>query len=154
MALIKWRPARDLDPLDLLTGFRSELDQLVEKTLSPFRGGRTGLFEGAWVPVVDVFEDDDRVVVRVDLPGIDKKDIDVSIQGDTLIVKGEKKQEEEVKEKDYHRLERAYGSFQRVIQLPAKVDAQEIKAACRDGVLEISLPKKEEVKARKIEIGE
>jgi len=152
MAIIKWRPGGELDPMDWISDFRSGLDQLFERSLGPWRMVKAGLLDGDWVPGVDVLEDEDKVVVKVDVPGISKEEISLSVQGEVLTVQGEKKQEEEYSEADCHRVERVYGRFQRTISLPAPVDADKVSASCRDGVLEVTLPKKEEVKPRKIEI--
>ncbi len=91
-------------------------------------------------------------MVRADLPGLKKEEIDLSILGSTLTIKGEKKSENEVKEENYHRVERSYGLFQRSVQLPSEVDESKVEAAYKDGVLEVKLPKKEAVKGKKIAI--
>jgi HSP20 family protein len=108
--------------------------------------------ERGWMPAVDVFEKDDKFVVKAELPGMKEEDIDVSVVGDTLTVKGEKKTESEVKEENYYRCERSYGSFYRSIPLPSTVDASKIKADFEDGVLEVTLPKTAEVKPKKIAV--
>ena len=122
------------------------------RSLAPRRPSGAGLPEGAWGPVVDVIEDDDNVVIRANLPGMEKDDIDLSVVGDTLTLKGEKKQESEVKEGNYYRIERSYGLFQREIPLPSAVDADKVEASYKDGVLEVKLPRKEGAKAKKISI--
>ena len=94
----------------------------------------------------------DKFVVKAELPGMKEEDIDVSVIGDTLTVKGEKKTESEVKEEDYYRCERSYGSFYRSVPLPSTVDASKIKADFEDGVLEVTLPKTAEVKPKKIAV--
>lgn len=152
MALIKWKSGYDLDPLEWFTDFRSGLDRLFERSVGPWGAVKTGLLDGAWVPGVDVYEDADKIVVKMDVPGIPKGDIELSVQGDTLLIRGEKKREEEVNEENCHRLERSYGKFQRAVGLPAPVNSDKISASCRDGVLEVTLPKREEVKPRRIEI--
>ena len=103
-------------------------------------------------PAVDIYEDGDDVVVKAEIPGMKKEDIDVTITDNSLTISGEKKQEEEVKEKDYHRIERSYGSFSRSFRLPDNVKAGKAKASFKDGVLEIRLPKTKESKQKKIEI--
>jgi HSP20 family protein len=108
--------------------------------------------ERAWVPVVDVFEKEDKFVVKAELPGMKEEDIDVSVVGDTLTIKGEKKTETEVKEEDYYRCERSYGSFFRSIPLPATVEADKIEASYGDGVLEVSLPKAAKIKPKKVAV--
>jgi HSP20 family protein len=104
------------------------------------------------MPAVDVFEKADKFVVKAELPGIREDDIHVSVVGDTLSIRGEKKTETEVKEEDYYRSERSYGSFYRSIPLPSKVDANKIEATFEDGVLEVALPKSAKAKPKKIAV--
>jgi HSP20 family protein len=105
-----------------------------------------------WRPVVDVSESENDITVKAEIPGIDPKDVDISITGDTLTLKGEKKEEKENTGKSYHRVESSYGSFKRVITLPASVDVDKVTAEGKNGILEITLPKKEESKAKKINV--
>ena len=104
------------------------------------------------MPAVDVFEKEDKFVVKAELPGIKEEDIHVSVVGDTLSIRGEKKTETEVKEEDYYRSERSYGSFCRSIPLPSNVDANKIEASFEDGVLEVALPKSTKVKPKRIAV--
>lgn len=152
MRLIRYRPRAELDPFSWLSGFRDDLDQFFEKKLAPWQAPEGNLLEGAWTPLVDVCEDKDNVLVRADLPGLKKEEIDLSILGQTLTIKGEKKSESEVKEENYHRVERSYGLFQRTVELPADVDESKVAAFYKDGVLEVKLPKKEAVKGKKVAI--
>jgi HSP20 family protein len=108
--------------------------------------------ERGWMPAVDVFEKEDRFVVKAELPGMKEDDIDVSVVGDTLSIKGEKKTETETKDEDYYRCERSYGSFYRSIPIPSNVDADKIEASFEDGVLEVALPKSAKVKPKKIAV--
>ncbi|MDW7771437.1 MAG: Hsp20/alpha crystallin family protein [Desulfobulbaceae bacterium] len=103
-------------------------------------------------PSVDIFEEDGDMVVKAEIPGISKEDLNVSITEDTLTLSGEKKQEEKVERKDYHRVERSYGSFSRCFRLPDNVNGEKAKASFKDGVLEIRIPKTKETKAKKIQI--
>jgi HSP20 family protein len=103
-------------------------------------------------PAVDVYEERDDVVVKAELPGIEKENIDVNVSDRFLSIKAEKKKEEEVKEKDYFRSERSYGSFVRTLELPREVQTDKIKAAFKNGVLEIRLPKTEEAKKKEIKV--
>jgi HSP20 family protein len=105
-----------------------------------------------WRPVVDVAETESDIIVKAEIPGIDPKDIDISITGDTLTLKGEKKEEKENTGKSYHRVESSYGSFKRVINLPVSVEVDKVTAEGKNGLLEITLPKKEESKAKKINV--
>ena len=137
----------------------------------PFRGMDEGMerfFEGwplrwhpwtrharavrEWAPRLDMFDYGDRVIVKVELPGVDKDDIDISVVGDVLTIKGERKAEEEVKDEDYYCCERYRGSFYRTIQVPADVDTEKIEASYGNGVLEITLPKVPEVTPKKISV--
>lgn len=103
-------------------------------------------------PKVNVSENDKEVTVKAELPGMDPKDVDISIQNNVLVLKGEKKFEEEHTEGDFHRVECSYGSINRTIQLPAEVDPEKVKAKCKNGVLNIKMPKTEGSKTKKIEI--
>ncbi len=105
-----------------------------------------------WALAIEVFEKEDKFVVKAELPGMKEEDIDVSVVGDILTVKGERKAETEVKEEDYYCCERSYGSFSRSIAVPSNVDAKKITASFDDGVLEVSLPKAPEVKPKKISV--
>jgi len=104
------------------------------------------------MPAVDVFEKADKFVVKAELPGIKEEDIHVSVVGDTLSIRGEKKTETEVKEEDYYRSERSYGSFYRSIPIPSSVNADKISASFEDGVLEVALPKSAKGKPRKLTV--
>lgn len=103
-------------------------------------------------PSLDVFEEKDEIVVKADLPGMNKDEIEVTVTGDVVTIKGEKKKEEEVKEKDYYRRERSYGSFVRSVELPCDVKSEQIKANFKDGVLEVRMPKTEEAKKKSVSI--
>ena len=104
------------------------------------------------MPAVDVFEKEDKFVVKAELPGMKEEDVDVSVIGDTLSIKGEKKTETEIKDENYYRCERSYGSFYRSIPIPSNVDANKIEASFEDGVLEVALPKSAEVKPKRIAV--
>ncbi|MFW6123249.1 MAG: Hsp20/alpha crystallin family protein [Thermodesulfobacteriota bacterium] len=145
MDLIQWKPFREVSRL------RNEMDRLWDEY---FGAGRRGLqpLEEAWLPAVDVSESEDKITVKAEIPGLEAKDIDISMSGDTLTIKGEKKSEKEEKEENYHVVERSYGSFRRAMKLPALVDADQVEATYKNGVLTVVLPKKEEVKPKAIEI--
>ncbi len=112
----------------------------------------TKSFGMGWNPDIDIAETDSEIVVKAEIPGVDPKEMDISIVDDKLTIKGEKKEEKEDKGKSYHRVERSYGSFTRTIALPAHVKTDEIVAKNHQGVLEITLPKKEEAKTKKITV--
>ncbi|HSE93092.1 MAG TPA: Hsp20/alpha crystallin family protein [Methylomirabilota bacterium] len=108
--------------------------------------------ERMWLPLADMYETKDDVYVTFELPGVREKDVDVSITGEVLTVKGERKWERDLKDEAFHRLERVYGKFERSVPLPVPVQGDKVTAAFRDGVLEIKLPKAEEVKPKAIKI--
>jgi len=120
-------------------------------------GQRTGSDEdwglgGSWAPAVDIFEHDGDIVLKAELPGVDPKDVDIRVENNVLSLRGERKVESEVKREQYHRVERAYGSFSRSFTLPSVVDTEKIKADYTDGVLKVTLPQKEEAKPKQISI--
>lgn len=108
--------------------------------------------EGLWQPAVDIYETADSIVIKAELPDVDQKDIEVRIEDNTLILKGERKHEDDVKKENYHRIERYFGSFQRSFSLPTTVNQEKIDAICEKGVLTVTLPKKENVKPKQIKI--
>ncbi len=155
MAIERWRPSRGLSPWNPF----SELDEITRPFEDIF--GRSGwpttwrrapAAELGWVPSIEVFEKEDKFVVRAELPGMKEDDIDISVVGDTLTLRGERKAESEVKEEDYYCCERSYGSFSRSITVSSNVDAKKIEASYEDGVLEVTLPKVAEVKPKKITV--
>jgi HSP20 family protein len=111
-----------------------------------------GVTERAWAPAVDVYETKDDVILACDVPGVREKEVSVSITGDVLTIRGERKLPAESRQDSYHRLERWFGKFERHVELPMPVQADRVKASYRDGVLEIRLPKADEVKPREIKI--
>lgn len=135
------------DRLPLFTSFQEEMDNMLDNFF-----GRESYFGMGWSPNIDIAENEEVIIIKAEIPGIDPKDIDISIVGDTLTIKGEKKEEKEHKGKHYHRVERSYGSFTRAIDLPAPVMTDKIKAEDHNGVLEITLPKMEKTKAKRITV--
>jgi HSP20 family protein len=136
--------------------FSREVDRLFDDvgrgwTLAPFRGAEARTV-GEMVPRLDVSETDQEIKVTAELPGMDEKDVVVTLEGDVLTLKGEKKAEAEEKGKNFHRVERTYGSFQRMISLPAEVDATKVTAGFKKGVLTVTLAKSPATQTRKIEI--
>jgi len=144
--VIPWRPFRELGELE------RRFEDIFGRPFLPAVWRRLPMEERGWAPPIEVFEKEDKYVVKAELPGMKEEDIDVSVIGDTLTVKGERKAESEVKEEDYYCCERSYGSFFRSIALPSNVDAKKIEASFEDGVLEVSLPKAAEVKPKKISV--
>ena len=150
MAIIRRRDY--YEPFAELERLHDEVNRLFDFSLGRFPERDIGLLETGWVPAVDVFDSKDNVMVKADLPGLKKDEIDVTIQGDTVIITGEKKHDAEVKENDYVRTERFRGSFHRSITLPTAVDAAKAKAEYKNGTLELTLPKKEEAKPKQITV--
>jgi len=149
-AVTPWRPFMDLA--------RWERD--MERMMEDFFGRRPRWPE-RWfgnreleitAPAVDVFEEKDEIVVKAELPGMNKENIEVNLTDHHLTIKGEKKKEAEVKEENYYRAERSYGSFLRTLELPKDVHADKVKASFKNGILEVRLPKTEEAKAKEIKV--
>ena len=145
MAIVRWEPLRDL--MTTQRGF----DRLFKEAFTPFFG------EGepstrTWAPPVDIYENENDIVLKAELPGIDPKDVEVRVEDNTLYLKGERKFEKEVKDESYHRIERSYGSFARSFSLPNSINAEKVKAEFKDGLLTLTLPKREEAKPRTIKI--
>jgi HSP20 family protein len=130
---------------------RREMDRLWD---SFFEGKprRRGEERVEWLPSLDVSETKNEIVVKAEIPGIDPKDIDISLADGVLTIKGEKKQEKEEKDENYHLIERSYGSFTRSVQLPKEVKSDKISASYKNGLLRVTLPKSEETKKKEIKI--
>lgn len=144
--LINTNPFKDIEKA------RSEMDRLWDTFLFGRPQARAFQEIAAWLPTVDVTGTKGEIIVTVEIPGMDVKDIDISLNEGTLIIKGEKKQEEEDKEQNYHLIERRYGTFVRSIPLPRGVESDKVTASYKDGVLKIVLPKSEEAKKKEIKI--
>jgi len=141
-----WRPLRELEDVE------RRFEDMLGRLRLPTIWRRFPVEEMGWAPAIELIERDDRFVVRAEIPGMKEEDIDVSVVGDTLTIRGEKKASTEVKEENYYCCERSYGSFFRSIGLPSNVDAKKIKAHYEDGVLEVTLPKAVEAKPKKISV--
>lgn len=133
----------------LFDRMRDEMDEAFRRVMGPIT---ESAMEQSWTPTVDVEETDKAVIVKADIPGVDPKDIDVSIQNGALTIRGERKEEKEDKNKNYHRIERFTGSFYRMIPLPSGADENAITASSAKGVLTIQIPKKPEAKSKKIAV--
>ena len=142
--IMEWRPFREVSRL------RREMDRMWDDYFGPGRRALQPLAE--WAPAVDVSETGDRIVIKAEVPGIEVKDIDISLSGDVLTIKGEKKSEREETKENYHLVERSCGSFSRSLKLPAAVEVDKIEARYEKGVLTVTCPKKEGVKPKTIEI--
>lgn len=137
-------------PFNQLSRIRSEINRIFEDPFSAL-SPNTSFFEG-WQPTLDVYEDKDKLTVKAELPGLKKEDISVSLDQNTLTISGERKHEEEHKERDTYRSERYFGRFQRSVTLSHEVDAGKVQANYKDGVLTIMLPKSDKAKAKHIDI--
>jgi HSP20 family protein len=151
-AVTPWRPFMDVARWE--RDMERMMDSFFDRRMRPWwpeRWLRADEMEIS-APAVDLFEEKDDIVVKAELPGIEKDNIEVNVADHHLTIKGEKKKEEEVKEENYYRCERSYGSFLRTIELPKDVKADKVKAAFKNGVLEVRLPKTEEAKAKEIKV--
>ena len=147
-SLIRWNP----NPARDLLGIRDDVDRLFETVFQnrvPNLGG-DGL--SAFAPPADIAESDEGFTIRVDLPGVQQKDVKVSLLGDVLTIRGERQQTQETKDQNLHRVERRYGTFERTFGLGVPVRADQVKATYRDGVLEVFVPKAEEARMREIQV--
>jgi len=147
MAIVRW-----LDPFRDLTSIQERMNQIFEDALARSRGRDEGLRTGMWTPAVDIYEKNDAVVVKAEIPGVEKDQISVEVKDGILTLRGERKFERDVKEESYHRIERSYGTFLRSFSLPVSVNQEKVKATFRDGVLEVELPKKELAKPKQIKV--
>jgi HSP20 family protein len=145
----RWRSWR-FDPFRDLTDIQAEINRAFDAYFGV--QPRTAAPERAWAPPVDVYETRDDLVVAVELPGVLEKDIHLTMTGDVLSLRGQRGIAAEAREENYHRIERWSGTFERHVQLPIPVQADRIRASYKDGVLEIRLPKLDEVKPREIKI--
>ncbi|HVB28474.1 MAG TPA: Hsp20/alpha crystallin family protein [Terriglobia bacterium] len=146
MPIVRWGPFRD----SIAT--QDRMNRLFNETPGGFLGEEEGVSTGNWIPPVDIYETDHDIVLKAELPGVDSKDVEASMHDGKLYLKGERKYESDVKEESYLHVERAYGGFARTFTLPASVDAEKVKAEFKDGILTLTMPKREEAKPRKIKI--
>ena len=153
MALQSWLPSlrTHWDPFAGSQDLQKEMNRLFE-VFSGRADRPAPPPEVAWNPAADIYETKDEMVAVLELPGVSQKEIDISLVGDTLIVRGERHRQDQVGEENYYRVERIYGPFSRTLLLPSVVDADRIKAVYKNGLLEIRLPKREEAKPKPIPI--
>jgi HSP20 family protein len=133
-----------------LFGLRDELDRLFESSFGDL--GRNPQLLSVWNPAVDLYEDKDNVIVKAELPGMKKEDIEVSLHAGALSISGERKGEEKFEDAETYRSERFVGRFHRTLTLPSQVDFAKVKAQYKDGILTVTLPKAEEAKPKQIEV--
>jgi len=153
MSLIRWqRPETNVwSPFRHLSLLRNEIDRLFDSPLNALSSDSQQFLSG-WAPAVDLHEDRDHLVLRAELPGMKKEDIDISLHGDVLTLSGERKEEKEYEQAETYRSERFLGKFQRTFTLPVAVDASKVQASYKDGILTVHLPKSEEAKPKQIEV--
>lgn len=143
MNIIKHDPFREL---------RNLQDEMTRLFIGTAPRGREEMAGGSWIPSVDIYEDQDKLILEADLPGLNREDFEISVENNVITLKGERKFEKKVEGDNYHRVERSYGGFTRSFTLPQSVTAEGATADFENGILRVSLPKREETKARKIEI--
>ncbi|MGA7315207.1 MAG: Hsp20/alpha crystallin family protein [Silvibacterium sp.] len=142
MAITRWDPFREV----------AALQNRVNSLFRDFNDGESSLTTTNFIPAVDIYEDEKRIVLKLEVPGIPEKDLDVTVENNTLVVKGERKFEKEEKEENFHRIERRYGSFSRAFTLPTTVETENIDAKYENGVLKLELKKKPEAQPKQIKV--
>lgn len=145
MAIIRWDPFRDIVTL------REKMNRLFEDAVTS-RGEEKDMISSTWAPSVDIYETENALVLTAEVPGVDENNIEIKIEDNTLILKGERKFEKETNEENYHRIERSYGSFYRSFTIPRNVDQEKIRAEHENGVLRINMPKKPESKPKTVKV--
>lgn len=146
MAIVRWK-----DPIGELSSIHERMNRLFGEAFSPPRAPDEGWIR-SWEPAVDIYEADDSIVVKAEIPGVERDQVGVEVKDGTLTLRGERKFEREVKEENYHRIERSYGSFQRSFTLPSSVDPDKVRATLKNGVLQVTLQKKEQARPKQIRI--
>jgi HSP20 family protein len=146
MAITRFDPFRDMAVL------QDRMNRLFNDSYSGRNQEDHMLSRGTWIPPVDIYEVDGELVLKAELPDMKREDIDVTVENNTLTVRGDRKLDNEIKQENFHRVERAYGSFVRTFSLPPTVDTGKIGAEYKDGVLTVKLPMREEAKARSIDV--
>ena len=146
MALVRWEPMREVDSL------QSEMNRLFDRFFDS-RGGGNGTAARRWIPAMDLVEGPEQFVLRADLPGMKQEDVSIEFEDNVLTISGERKSQHEERDEGFHRVERAFGAFSRTLTLPKGIDPEAIDARFEDGVLEVTIPKPEESKPRRISIG-
>ena len=147
MTIVRWEPLREFGAL------QNEMNRLFNSVFDAPAPGNGGSTMRRWMPAMDLVETDDHFVLRADLPGMTQDDVQIELEDSTLTVSGERKSEHEDKQEGYYRVERAFGSFSRSLTLPKGIDADAVTASFENGVLEIRVPKPEEHKPKRIQIG-
>lgn len=146
MSITRWEPFRDL------VTTQDRFNQLFNDTFARAFGDEKEVTPRAWIPAVDIYETSDGLVLKAELPGVNPDDVEIRVEDNTLYLKGERKFAKEVKEENLHRIERSYGTFTRSFVLPSTIDSDKVKAEYANGVLTLTMPKREEAKPRTIRI--
>jgi HSP20 family protein len=145
MPIARWEPFRDL------VTTQDRFNRIFNDALSQ-SFGKEETASRAWMPPVDIYETDDSLVLKAELPGINPEDVEIRVEDNTLYLKGERKFQKNVKEENLHRVERSYGMFSRSFVLPNSIDSDKVQAAYKDGILTLTMPKREEAKPKTIKI--
>ena len=146
MPVTRWDPFRDL------LGLQDRMNRLFDESVRSVRQGDEALSTSVWTPPVDIFETENEVVVKAELPEVNQKDIEIQVENSTLTLRGERRFDKEVKQESFHRIERPYGTFARSFTLPTTIDQEKIKADYKDGILKVVMPKREETKPKQIRV--
>jgi HSP20 family protein len=146
MSIIRWEPLRDL------VSTHDHFNQLFNETFARAFGDQKEVSLRTWVPPVDICETEDSLVLKAELPGIKPDDVEIRVEDNTLYLKGERKFEKEVKDENFHQVERSYGTFSRSFSLPSSIDSDKVKAEYQNGILTLTMPKREEAKPKTIKI--
>jgi len=146
MTIVKWDPFRNVAAL------QDRINRIFDESFSRTADLEDDISMSAWKPSVDIYETDEAIILKAELPGIKKEDISVEVKDNILTLKGERAEEKEIKEKNYYRKERAFGTFNRAFNLQHRIQPDKIKARFKDGVLEIEIPKPEEEKPKQITV--
>lgn len=146
MSLTRWEPFRNL------VSTQDRFNQLFNETFARAFGDQQEVSPRAWVPPVDIYETGEGLVLKAELPGINPEDVEIRVEDNTLYLKGERKFEKEVKEQNLHQVERSYGTFTRSFVLPSSVDSGKVAAEYQNGILTLTMPKREEAKPKTIKI--
>ncbi|TAM79499.1 MAG: Hsp20/alpha crystallin family protein [Acidobacteria bacterium] len=146
MSIIRWEPFQDL------VSTNDRFNHLFNGAFARAFDDQQEVSRGAWVPPVDIYETGDSLVLKAELPGINPDDVEIRVEDSTLYLKGERKFKKEVKEENLHRVERSYGTFTRSFSLPSTIDSDKVRAEYQNGVLTLTMPKREEAKPKTIKI--
>lgn len=144
MAIVRYGPVFPM-------AAQNQLERFLRETFSPVLGEEEASTR-TWAPPVDIYENGESLVLKAELPGVNPDDVEIRVEDNTLYLKGERKFEKDVQEQNYHRVERSYGTFTRTFSLPNSIDADKVAANYKDGVLTLTMPKKEEAKPKTIKI--